>query len=45
MPGRVLVEGERARGVALVVTGVATAQFGAGFKLVRQLKPTFLEAL
>jgi inner membrane transporter RhtA len=31
MPGRVLVEGERARGVALVVAGVATAQFGAGF--------------
>lgn len=31
MPGRVLVEGERARGVALVVAGVGTAQFGAGF--------------
>jgi inner membrane transporter RhtA len=31
MPQRVLVEGERARGVALVVTGVLTAQFGAGF--------------
>jgi len=31
MPGRVLVKGERAQGVALVVAGVATAQFGAGF--------------
>ena len=31
MPRRVLVEGERARGVALVVAGVITAQFGAGF--------------
>jgi inner membrane transporter RhtA len=31
MAQRVLVEGERARGVALVVAGVATAQFGAGF--------------
>jgi inner membrane transporter RhtA len=31
MAERVLVEGERARGVALVVAGVATAQFGAGF--------------
>jgi inner membrane transporter RhtA len=31
MSGGVLVEGERARGVALVVGGVATAQFGAGY--------------
>src|ERR687888_2545292 len=31
MAERVLVEGERARGVALVVAGVATAQFGAGY--------------
>src|ERR1044071_1798852 len=31
MAERVLVEGERARGVALVVAGVGTAQFGAGF--------------
>jgi inner membrane transporter RhtA len=31
MRGRVLVRGERAQGVALVVTGVITAQFGAGF--------------
>ncbi len=31
MPGRVLVTGERGRGVALVVAGVGTAQFGAGF--------------
>jgi inner membrane transporter RhtA len=31
MAERVLVEGERVRGVALVVAGVATAQFGAGF--------------
>ena len=31
MPQRVLVTGERARGVALVVAGVITAQFGAGF--------------
>lgn len=31
MPRGVLVRGERAQGVALVVTGVITAQFGAGF--------------
>ena len=31
MPQRVLVTGERARGVALVVAGVITAQFGAGY--------------
>ena len=31
MPRRVLVPGERARGVALVVAGVITAQFGAGY--------------
>jgi inner membrane transporter RhtA len=31
MPQRVLVGGERARGVALVVAGVITAQFGAGY--------------
>src|SRR5262245_28313626 len=31
MAERVLVEGERARGVALVVAGVGTAQFGAGY--------------
>jgi inner membrane transporter RhtA len=31
VPGEVLVRGERTRGVALVVTGVLTAQFGAGF--------------
>jgi inner membrane transporter RhtA len=31
MPQRVLVQGERARGVALVVAGVITAQFGAGY--------------
>jgi inner membrane transporter RhtA len=31
MPRRVLVRGERASGVALVVAGVITAQFGAGF--------------
>jgi inner membrane transporter RhtA len=41
MPQRVLVGGERARGVALVVAGVITAQFGAGYAvtLFDQLGP------